>query len=116
MNFYMWTNVTSLVLGLLSWVFPLADMVCLLLLGNKGGSKRRLAFSLFSGAACAISLLLQLLAVEYLVSVEDWSALMDTFGAVAFAAKVLVFVTILLHLVSWVLFRTKTGKAAGVQQ
>lgn len=73
-----WMNLASLVLGVVSWILPLVGMGW-----KKGDSGRALIFSFLSVAACAASLCLQLHYSNYLVRIEDWSALMDTSGAVA---------------------------------
>ncbi|WP_199794680.1 hypothetical protein [Lentibacillus sp. Marseille-P4043] len=45
----------------------------------------------------------------HLVKIEDWSALMDTTGAVALLATVLLTVTILLNVITLVVYRNRTA-------
>ncbi|MEI2467299.1 hypothetical protein [Niallia taxi] len=56
-----------------------------------------IVLSSISYAACAISLCFQIFYNYNLVKREDWSALLDTIGAVAGASAVLVIGTILLN-------------------
>lgn len=84
-----WLNVESLVLGLAAWVLPV------IALAWRG--KGRMLFSIASMGACAVSLYLQILETSSRVRLEDWSALMDTFGAVVFASTALLVVTLLLN-------------------
>ena len=83
----MYYNIISLSLGLLAWV-----------LGGIAILRRRFAaLSFGSLACCAVSLTVQLLEVEHRVELRDLSAIDDTIAAVAFAAKVLVVVTLVLN-------------------
>jgi cytochrome c oxidase subunit 4 len=47
--------------------------------------------------ACALSLVLQIFEIRATVMINDWTALMDTIDAIAFAAAVLLAVTLLLN-------------------
>ncbi|MEM5009438.1 hypothetical protein WKH57_01825 [Niallia taxi] len=92
-------NIGSIVLGLIAWAIP---AYCLI---NKENAKN-IALSSISYAACAISLCFQIFYNYNLVKREDWSALLDTIGAVAGASAVLVIGTILLK-VTTILVYTK---------
>ena len=96
-----WLNVGSLIFGLLAWLLPVAELwVIPAIVFIKG---RRTSFagggvlSILSFFACAVSLCMQTFYVKHLVAIEDWSALMDTIGAVRLASIVLLVVTILLN-------------------
>ena len=52
-------------------------------------------------AACAAALLCQILYTDHLVQTADWSALLDTSRAVAWAASLLLAVTLLLNGLVW---------------
>lgn len=84
-------NVWSLILGLLSWLTALFDI-------SRG--RRSCWGVLASFLCCAGAMLLQLFQVRTLVQINDISALMDTIGAVTFAAAVLFAVTLLLNLIA----------------
>ena len=62
-----------------------------------GGDRAGLA-CLLSMAACAGALFLQVLYNKHLVELQDWSALMDTSGAVAWVSVLLLAVTLILDL------------------
>ena len=62
-----------------------------------GGDRAGLA-CLLSMAACAGALFLQVLYNKHLVELQDWSALMDTSGAVAWVSALLLAVTLILDL------------------
>lgn len=100
-------NLGSLVLGLIAWVLP----VVILMRSKQNGRKSWIAFSVLSLGACALSLCFQIFYSYHLVKIEDWSALMDTNGAVAFAAAVLLTITIILNAVSaLIIYRRRMAK------
>lgn len=101
-----WLNVGSLVLGLIAWLLPVVNLV-----GYIIGKQRNWAIlSILSISACAISLCFQIFYNNHLVKIEDWSALMDTTGAVAILSAVLLVVTIILNAITLVVYRDKTAK------
>lgn len=74
-------NIGSLILGLAAWGIPLFAI----------GKKYRFALCCVGSlSCCAVSLMLQLLEIKRRVDLSDWSALMDTMGAVVLAAVVLI--------------------------
>ncbi|MEL7609052.1 MAG: hypothetical protein AAGU74_06060 [Bacillota bacterium] len=88
-----WLNLGSLVLGLIAWILPAVNLAR----RNKTDRRSFAVFSTASLGACAVSLYMQILYTDHLVKIEDWSALMDTSSAVAFAALALLAGTILLN-------------------
>lgn len=80
-------NVLSLLSGILAWVLGLTAIV------RRGC---RLCSGL-SYSCCGSALFFQLLQVQRLAALRDWSALEDTIAAVVFAAGVLLGVTVLLN-------------------
>lgn len=81
-------NLASLVLGLVSWALPGWLLAC------PERRRKRVGFVMMvSGTACALALLFQLVYNWHLVAIGDWSALMDTTGAVVKVSVVLVAVT-----------------------
>ncbi|TDL72114.1 hypothetical protein E2R56_16885 [Rhodococcus qingshengii] len=101
-----WLNIGSLVLGLIAWILPIVN----LLRDKKQENKKWVALSFVSISACAISICFQIFYNYHLVKIEDWTALMDTIGAVAFASAVLIIVTILLNALTFILNRERTAK------
>ncbi len=91
-----WLNLGSLVLGLTAWILPVANLAK----HNKADHRNWVVFSVVSVSACAISLCMQIFYQNYLVHIEDWSALMDTSSAVALVSTVLVVVTIVLNAIT----------------
>lgn len=96
-------NVGSLVLGLLAWALP---VLCLVQY-RKFSLMKLLAFTITSLSACAVSIVFQLSYNHHLVLIEDWSALMDTSGAVVALAGLLLMVTIILNIIAAAVFRRK---------
>ncbi|TYS16611.1 hypothetical protein FZC78_11500 [Rossellomorea vietnamensis] len=94
-------NLGSLILGCIAWILP---FVCIM-----GYRKKDLktwgTSAVLSISACAISLCFQIIYQNHLVNIEDWSAIMDTSGALVFVSVVLVSVTILLNAVGYFLHR-----------
>lgn len=101
-----WLNMGSLVLGLIAWILPVVN----LMQHNKGDHRNWAVFSLASISACALSLYMQIFYTNYLIKIEDWSALMDTSPAVALLATLLLSVTIILNAVTMVICRGKKPK------
>ena len=101
-----WLNVGSLVLGLIAWILP----VVALLLNNEQEQRKWVALSFVSLSACAISICMQILYTRHLVQIEDWSALLDTMGAVAFAATVLLIVTLFLNVITLIRYQGRIAK------
>ncbi|QDQ02370.1 hypothetical protein FOH38_18870 [Lysinibacillus fusiformis] len=99
-------NVGSLVLGLIAWILPVVSLMQY----KKHNHSNWGVLAFLSISACAFSLCFQIFYNYHLVKIEDWSALMDTMGAVAFAAIVLVIVTILLNAITLIVYRDRTAK------
>ena len=97
-------NLGSLVLGLIAWVLPVVNLV-----RNKKHARRNWAtLSMLSMSACAIALCFLIFYGYHLVRIEDWSALMDITNNVAFAAAVLVVVTLVLNAMTLLVYRDST--------
>ena len=99
-----WLNLGSLVLGLIAWILPVVNLVQ----NNKADHRNWVVFSVVSLSACATSLCMQLFYSDHLVKIEDWSALMDTSHAVALVATLLLAVTIILNVITLVVYYRKS--------
>ena len=97
-------NLGSLILGLVAWILPITSLLRRSKLTDRG----RAVYLFLSLAACSISLLLQQYYNDYLVKIEDWSAMMDTMKAVSIAATALVIVTIALNAMTLLMTSAKT--------
>ena len=98
-----WLNLGSLIFGLIAWTLPVLN----LLRRNKENSRNWIVLCMASIGACAISLCMQLFYTDYLVKIEDWSALMDTSSAVALVAAILLAVTITFNATTLILYHRK---------
>lgn len=96
----------SLILGLVAWLFPVIN----LMMFKKQENRSWIILSVLSISACAISLCFQIFYYNHLVKIEDWSALMDTTGAVAFVVVVLLIVTIILNIMTLILYLSRRAK------
>nr|WP_240795383.1 hypothetical protein [Aquibacillus halophilus] len=94
-------NLGSLVFGLIAWILPVINLIR----HEKHDHKKWVTLSFMSISACAISLCFQIFYNYHLVKIEDWSALMDTTGAVVFASTILLIVTIILNLTTLIVYR-----------
>ena len=99
-------NLGSLVLGLIAWILPVVNLMRY----EKQNQKNWVPLTIMSISACAISLCFQIFYNYHLVKIEDLSALMDTTGAVAFVAAVLLIVTILLNVITLIVYRDRAAK------
>jgi cytochrome c oxidase subunit 4 len=104
--FYGWFNVGSLLLGLISWLFPIISIISY----RRGNQKNWITLSILSMSACIISLWFQIIYNNYLVKIEDWSALMDTTGALVFVSAVLIIITIILNIINLFLYKNRLSK------
>ncbi|AFS78964.1 hypothetical protein Curi_c19600 [Gottschalkia acidurici 9a] len=95
-------NLGSLILGLVAWILPAINIV--------HDNRNWFTLSTISMSACAISLCFQIFYNNHLVKIEDWSALMDTTGALVFVASVLLIVTIILNAITLIIYRDKLAK------
>ncbi|MGG3887267.1 hypothetical protein [Brevibacillus panacihumi] len=99
-------NLGSLVLGLIAWILPTVN----LMRNKKHGHQNWGILSMMSFGACATSLSFQIFYHNHLVTIEDWAALLDTTDAVAFATAALLIGTILLNVISLLVYRNRTTK------
>ena len=90
-------NLGSIILGLTAWALPIAK-----LMGYRQHDPNHwTVFTILSISTAAVALLFQIMYTNHLVGIEDWSALLDTAGAVTFVSMVLIAVTILLNFLSF---------------
>ncbi|MCM3442188.1 hypothetical protein AB3Z07_14690 [Metabacillus halosaccharovorans] len=99
-------NLGSLVLGLVAWILPIVNIVQV----KNQNNRKWMTLSVLSISACAISLCFQIFYSYHLVQIEDWSALMDTAGAVAYVGAYLLIVTLLLNGVTLYIYRRRIAK------
>lgn len=99
-------NLGSFVLGLIAWILPVVNIIRY----KKDSHRNWVTLSIMSISACAISLYFQIFYAYHLVKIADWSALMDTMGAVTFVSTVLLIVTIILNAITLIVYRDKTPK------
>ncbi len=97
-------NVGSLLLGLIAWALPVANLCR----EKKAGNHSWVVLTMVSFIACAVSIIFQVFYSLHLVNIEDWSALMDTQGAVAKISVLLLTVTIILNVMTLIVYRDKT--------
>ena len=97
-------NFGSLILGLIALTIPVVNFIQY----KKQINKNRGVLSFISTRSCAVSLCFQILYCYYLVEIEDWSALMDITGAMAFVAMLLLIITIILNTINLIVFRDRT--------
>lgn len=96
----------SLVLGLIAWILPVVNLMEY----EKHAHRNWAILSIMSTSACAISLCFQIFYNYHLVKIADWTALMDTMDAVVFIAAILLIVTIILNVITLIVYRGKIAK------
>ena len=82
----------SLILGLISWILPVLNIA--------KNNKSWVTYSIISLSSCSIALVFQILYSNYMVKIEDISALMDTSGTSALLSVILLVITIILNILS----------------
>lgn len=93
-------NPTSLLLGLIAWILPIFNLMKY----KKHENGNWVILSIISISSCAISLCFQIFYNSHLVKIADWSALMDTTDALVFVSSTLLVVTIILNVVTTLLY------------
>ena len=89
-------NLGSVVLGLIGWAIPVVQLKRLAE-GRKGLGR---CTHILSMGACGLAIWLQICYDEHLVNIGDWSALMDTIGAVRGISVFLLITTLLINLLT----------------
>ena len=89
------SNSVSLLLGFSAWAFAIAAII----------KRNKYFLSFISFLSCIISLIFQILEINNRVNLGDFSAIMDTIGAVVLASVVMSGVTIIINLAA--IFITK---------
>jgi len=85
-------NLGSLVLGVVSWIIPMLAVSQY----HKGHKQKN--FSIYSFTSCATALVFQLFEIRHRVNIEDFSAIMDTIGAISVVSVILVVITFALNI------------------
>jgi hypothetical protein len=93
-------NVASLILGVIALGLPIVS----LFQEKKEGKKKRKMLSFISFSACTTAIYFQLFYSYFLVNIGDWTALMDIMGTQVFVAGTLLIVTIILNIISFLVF------------
>lgn len=106
-----WMNLASLCLGLAAWGLPLAALA----FRKKAGGRLCPALVWAGMAACAAAMYFQICYQSHLVKLHDVAAILDTTGALVFAAGMLLAVALALDavaLAAWCTGRGKSGAGA----
>lgn len=85
-------NTGSLILGLLAWIIPF------IAIKRPPKKDNWTAFSPLSFGCCGAALILQLFEIRHRVQIQDWSAILDTIGAIVWVSVILLAFTILLNI------------------
>ncbi len=96
-------NVGSLGLGLVAWILPIVSLIK----RKNSNNKYWALLSIVSLSACATSLLFQIIYNKHLVTIEDWSALMDTINAVVYVSTFLLLTTIILNVIVFIMYNRR---------
>ena len=99
-------NWGSLLFGIVAWLLPLINLgVC-----NKVKNKNWVVLSIVSVSFCAIAVYLQLCFSAYLVDMQRWALLEDFSPANAHLSLLLIVVTIVLNVITLVVYRKSSEK------
>lgn len=99
---YSLLNLGSLILGLVAWILPVTNLV-----QRNKNHKKLLLYATVSMSACGLALFFQIVYLNYLVRLGDWTALIDTSGAVVWLSFTLVIVTLLLNIIAVTIYNKK---------
>ncbi len=104
--FWGWINKGSIFLGLIAVVIPIIN----LMRQDKSVINNLGIFSGISISACALFLSMQIFYLNHLVSIQDFSALMDISEMVANISGVIFVVTITLNIILYIKYKEKQSK------
>lgn len=96
-----WLTTGSILFGLIAIIIPIIN----LMKQDKDSISNLGVFSGMSISACAISLCMQIFYANYLVSIEDFTAIMDIFGTVASDSALLLLATITLNIITYMVYK-----------
>lgn len=92
-------NLSCLLLGLISWVIPIINIIIMKKISNK-----KIYISMFiSMSVCLVSIYFQSLYIKYLININDWTALMDIIGTSVVLEFILILVNIILNFTTLIL-------------
>ncbi|MCR8746903.1 hypothetical protein [Romboutsia lituseburensis] len=86
-------NIGSIVLGLIAFVLPVINLIRY----NNSNNQYWFVFALMSIVSCMLSLGMQIFYINHLISLKDWTAIMDTINIVVFSAALLLVATTVLN-------------------
>ncbi|EDL65745.1 hypothetical protein [Bacillus sp. SG-1] len=101
---WFWLNAGSLALGLIAWTLPIVNLMRY----KNHNLNNWSTFSIMSISACAISLYFQIVYAHNLVKIGALSNLIEEGWVVA--SSVLLIVTLLLNIITIIVYRDKTKK------
>ncbi|WLV25910.1 hypothetical protein QR721_06850 [Aciduricibacillus chroicocephali] len=96
----------SLILGFAAWIIAILN---LRKKRKHNNEKRRFILTIISFSSCVCSLCIYIFDLTNLVKIEDWTALMDISPTGAMAAFILSIMTIILNILSLMLFTGGTA-------
>ena len=102
---YGWLTLGSLVLGLIAWFIPVFSII-----RRKKRGNSQLTMIVLSMGSCATALWFQISYTNYLVNIQDISALMDTMSTLNWISAVLLSVTIILNIISIILYKNRASE------
>jgi hypothetical protein len=91
-------NLMSVLLGLCAWGIPIYAIIT---------RRHRSGFPSASFGLCSVSPLFQIFEIRHRIFIGDYAALEDTIHAIVLAATVLLCITLLLHIVAYVISKIK---------
>lgn len=93
---YGWLNIGSVLFGLIAVIIPIIN-----LMSNEKCVNARVAVgTMISTSTCSISLCMQIIYTNYLVNIEDFTAMMDVFEVVSNASVCLTIATVVLNIIT----------------
>lgn len=96
-------NLASFILGCIALILPIINLAY----KEKSKNSNWSTLSILSICACTISIYLQMVYNNYLVKVEDWSALLDITNSVIYISGVLIFITLILNLITVSMYKKR---------
>ncbi|WP_041556048.1 hypothetical protein [Carnobacterium sp. 17-4] len=102
---YGWLTLGSLIFGLIAWFIPIFNIIRRKKRGNSHST-----MIVLSMGSCATALWFQISYTNYLVTIQDISALMDTTSTSNWISAVLLIITITLNVTSIILHKDRTSE------
>ena len=104
-----WMNVSSIVLGLVGLIIPIIHFINY----KKFSKKYNGLVHIISFVSCGVAIVFQNIYTDYLLKIEDWTAILDTYSTITKISIILLAIITALNLIVYIV-SNKEYKSRGI--